>query len=183
MSHLRTSNLFFTSLLYPYINSYLCSPIILLRQVQVLRSQSEFLDFHNPRSAQSVQWAIQAQDAEVPWLFRPGMAKMRERGRCKGLPGGSVAKNLPANTGDGDSVPETGRFPWKRKWQPIPVFLPAKSHEPRSLVGCRLWGCKKSDSTEHHHHHQQADARLTTSVTNYWATTMPGSNSIYLVAM
>jgi len=21
-----------------------------------------------------------------------------------------------------------GRFPWRRKWQPTPVFLPSKSH-------------------------------------------------------
>ena len=37
---------------------------------------------------------------------------------------------------------------WKRKWQPIPVFLPGESHGQRSLVGCRLWGCTKSDMTE-----------------------------------
>ena len=38
--------------------------------------------------------------------------------------------------------------PWKRKWLPIPVFLPRKSHEQRSLVGCSPWGCKESDMTE-----------------------------------
>ena len=26
-----------------------------------------------------------------------------------------------------------GRFPWRRAWQPTPVFLPGKSHEQRSL--------------------------------------------------
>ena len=26
-------------------------------------------------------------------------------------------------------------FPWRRKWQPTPVFLPGKSHGQRSLVG------------------------------------------------
>ena len=29
---------------------------------------------------------------------------------------------------------------WRRKWQPIPVFLPGESQGWRSLVGCRLWG-------------------------------------------
>ena len=29
---------------------------------------------------------------------------------------------------------------WRRKWQPIPVFLPRESQGPGSLVGCRLWG-------------------------------------------
>ena len=29
---------------------------------------------------------------------------------------------------------------WSRQWHPTPVLLPGKSHGPRSLVGCRLWG-------------------------------------------
>ena len=27
-----------------------------------------------------------------------------------------------------------GKSPWRRKWQPTPVFLPGKSHEQRSLA-------------------------------------------------
>ena len=41
----------------------------------------------------------------------------------------SVVKNLPANAeaaGDVGSIPESGRFPWRKKWQPTPVFLPGK---------------------------------------------------------
>ena len=37
---------------------------------------------------------------------------------------------------------------WRRKWQPIPVFLPGESQGQGSLVGCRLWGCTESDTTE-----------------------------------
>ena len=37
---------------------------------------------------------------------------------------------------------------WRRKWQPIPVFLPGESQGRRSLVGCRLWGRTESDTTE-----------------------------------
>ena len=37
---------------------------------------------------------------------------------------------------------------WRRKWQPTPVFLPGGSHEQKTLVGCRLWGCTESDTTE-----------------------------------
>ena len=37
---------------------------------------------------------------------------------------------------------------WRRKWQPTPVFLPGESQGRRSLVGCRLWGCTESDTTE-----------------------------------
>ena len=37
---------------------------------------------------------------------------------------------------------------WRRKWQPTPVFLPGESQGWRSLLGCRLWGCTESDTTE-----------------------------------
>ena len=42
-----------------------------------------------------------------------------------------VAKNLPANAGDikdAGLIPGSGRFPWRRPWQPSPVFLPGESH-------------------------------------------------------
>ena len=35
--------------------------------------------------------------------------------------------------GDVDSVP--GKIPWRRVWQPTPVFLPGESHGQRSLAG------------------------------------------------
>ena len=38
--------------------------------------------------------------------------------------------------------------PRRRKWQPTPVFLPGESQGQRSLMGCRLWGCTESDTTE-----------------------------------
>ena len=41
--------------------------------------------------------------------------------------------------------------PWRWKWQPIPVFLPGKSHGERSLVVCSPWSHKGSDMTEHTH--------------------------------
>jgi len=37
---------------------------------------------------------------------------------------------------------------WKRKWQPTPVFLPGESQGRGILVGCHLWGCRESDTTE-----------------------------------
>ena len=48
-----------------------------------------------------------------------------------------VVKNLPTNAGDVRDtglIPGSGRFPWRRKWQPTPVFLPGESHGQRSLV-------------------------------------------------
>ena len=38
--------------------------------------------------------------------------------------------------------PWVGKIPWRRQWQPTPVFLPGKSHRQRSLVGYSLRGCK-----------------------------------------
>ena len=37
---------------------------------------------------------------------------------------------------------------WRRKWQPIPVFLPGESQGRGSLEGCRLWGRTESNTTE-----------------------------------
>ena len=39
-------------------------------------------------------------------------------------------------------------MPWRRKWQPTPVFLPGESQGWGSLVGCHLWGNTESDTTE-----------------------------------
>ena len=39
--------------------------------------------------------------------------------------------------------PWVRKIPWRRKWQPTPVFLPGKSHGRRSLVGYSLWSCKR----------------------------------------
>ena len=37
---------------------------------------------------------------------------------------------------------------WRRKWQPIPVFLPGEFHGQRNLEGYSLWCCKELDTTE-----------------------------------
>ena len=42
-------------------------------------------------------------------------------------------------------------IPWRRKWQPTPVFLPGESHGQRSLVGCSPRGHKELDMTERIH--------------------------------
>ena len=42
-----------------------------------------------------------------------------------------------------------GKIPWRRKWEPTPVFLPGESHGQRSLEGYSPWSCKESDTTGH----------------------------------
>ena len=37
---------------------------------------------------------------------------------------------------------------WRRKRQPVPVFLPGESHGQRNLVGYSSWGRKESDMTD-----------------------------------
>ena len=44
--------------------------------------------------------------------------------------------------------PWVGKIPWRRGWQPIPVFLSGKSHRQRSLEGYAPQGLKELDTTE-----------------------------------
>ena len=48
-----------------------------------------------------------------------------------------MVKNLPA-------MQETwvGKIPWRREWQPTPIFLSEESHGQRSLVGYSPWGLR-----------------------------------------
>ena len=58
-----------------------------------------------------------------------------------------MVKNLPA-------MQETqvqflvGKIPWRREWQPTPVFLPGEFHGQRNLAGYRPWGRQQLDMTE-----------------------------------
>ena len=65
-----------------------------------------------------------------------------------------VVKNPPANARDAKRHRFdfwVGKIPWRRKWQPAPIFLPGKFHGRRSLVGYSPWGRKESDMTERLH--------------------------------
>ena len=48
-----------------------------------------------------------------------------------GFPGGLDGKESACNA---DSIPGSGRLPWRREWKPTLVFLPRESHEQRSLA-------------------------------------------------
>ena len=66
----------------------------------------------------------------------------------KGFPGGSDSKESACNVGDLGSIPGKGRFPWRKEWQPTPVFLSGEAHGQRSLSGYSPWRYKESDTTE-----------------------------------
>jgi len=48
--------------------------------------------------------------------------------------------------------PWVGKIPWRRAWQPTPLYLPGKSHGQRNLVGFSPVGRKEADMTEVTYH-------------------------------
>ena len=44
--------------------------------------------------------------------------------------------------------PWVRKIPWRRKWQPTPVFLIGESRGQGNLAGYSPWGCKESARTE-----------------------------------
>ena len=125
-----------------------------------------------PRDRTQVSRLLHWQAGSLP-LAPPG-----EPYTSKGFPGGKVLKNPPASAGDaGDLglIPESGKIPWRRAWQPTPVFLPGESHGHRSLAGYSPWGPKESDMTEclththtHTHTHMHTHAHVYTHTHVGW---------------
>ena len=68
-----------------------------------------------------------------------------------GCPGGSSGKEPASQYRRHKSrgfSPWVRKIPWRRAWQPTPVFLSGKSHGERSLAGYSPWGHKESDTIE-----------------------------------
>jgi len=61
-----------------------------------------------------------------------------------GFPGASVVKGstCQCRRHKKQANPWIRNSPWRRKWQPTPVFFPGKSRGQRSLVGYSPWGHK-----------------------------------------
>ena len=83
---------------------------------------------------------------KIPWTEEPGLLQSVESRRV----GHDCATSLSLFT----------FMHWRRKWQPAPVFLPGESQGRGSLVGCRLWGCTESDTTEATRQQQQQQQGL-----------------------
>ena len=64
------------------------------------------------------------------------------------FPGDSVVKNPPANAGDTGDRHSIRKIPWRRKWQPTPVFLPGESHGQRKPGGLHSMGSQELETTE-----------------------------------
>ena len=81
-------------------------------------------------------------------LHNPQLAECMD---VKGFPGGTGGKEPACQCRRHKTCrfdPWIGKIPWRRKWQPTPIFLPGESHGQRSLVGYSPWGHKELDTTE-----------------------------------
>ena len=60
-----------------------------------------------------------------------------------GIPWWLNGKESTCNARHAGLDPWVDKSPWRRKWQPTPVFLPGKSLGQRSLAGYSPWGCER----------------------------------------
>ena len=65
-----------------------------------------------------------------------------------GFPGSSSGKESTCKSRRREFDSLIRKIPWRRKWQPAPVFLPVKSHRQGSLVGYSPRSCKGLDMIE-----------------------------------
>ena len=72
-----------------------------------------------------------------------------------GFPGSSVGKESACQCRRPGFEPWVGKIPWRRKWQPSPVFLPGESRGQRRMAGYSPWGCRVRHDwmTKHTHTH------------------------------
>ena len=71
-----------------------------------------------------------------------------------GFPGGASGKESTYQSRWCGFNPWVQKMPWRRKWQPTPVFLPGGCHGQGSLVGCRPWGCSGAQLSNWTHTHK-----------------------------
>ena len=70
----------------------------------------------------------------------------------KAFPGGSDGKSICLRCRRPGFNPWVRKIPWRREWQPTPVFLPEEFHGHRCLVGYSPWGYKESDTDKATNH-------------------------------
>ena len=90
-------------------------------------------------------------EVELPFMFQIFLGNIQIQMVNKeiyptlmGFPGGKV-ENPAANAAESLCM---GKIPWRRAWQPTPVFLPGESPGQRSLAGYNSQDCKELDTTE-----------------------------------
>ena len=119
---------------YPY--SFLVAAVMSYHKLRGLQSSPVL----QVRSQNESHWA-KIKLSSLPEVPRENLSPCRSS---------SLVKNPYANTTDvADGFdPWVGKIPWRRKWQPTPVFFPGKFHGQRSLVNYSPWDHKESNMTQ-----------------------------------
>ena len=60
----------------------------------------------------------------------------------------AIKKLSAMYTGSPTFDPWFRKIPWRRAWQPTPLFLPGEFHGQKSLAGCSPWGRKEWNTAE-----------------------------------
>ena len=60
-----------------------------------------------------------------------------------GFPGGSMGKESTCQYRRCRMDPWVRKIPWRREWQPTPVFLPGESHEQGAWRATDQWGSQR----------------------------------------
>ena len=82
------------------------------------------------------------------WTIREFSVFKILRPPALGLPWWLKRKRICLQCGKHRFDTQVGKIPWRRKWQPSPVFLPQEFHGQRSPAGYSPWCHKESDTTE-----------------------------------
>ena len=95
-------------------------------------------------------WALWADSCYNLAMGEAQMCTIQNSSHCFrfGLPRSCTGKESTCQSRRHRFDPWVRKIPWRRKWQPTPVFLPGESHGQRSLAGDSPWGHKESDITE-----------------------------------
>ena len=130
------------SLLTPTVQYLSEPPASVFRAVTLVQAASQ----PHPDYCNKLDWSPQA---STLFLFNPSPHYCNQ---CDLYRYGKIKFELPWWLSSKESScqcrryrfdPWVGKIPWKRKWQPTPVFLPGEFHEQRSLADYSPWGCKE----------------------------------------
>ena len=99
------------------------------------------------------RWAAMALNLSVVIWIKVTCLRVSFVDQQCSLPGGAAVKNPPANAQRHKRHrfdPWVRKIPYRRKWQPVPVFSPGKFHGQRSLAGLQRighdWARREQDS-------------------------------------
>ena len=104
-----------------------------------------------PWTVKTMRFSCLVISACLSTVYRPRLTLTWEVSRlyikmvciASGFPGGASGKAAACQCGRFKRRrfdPWVGKIPWRRVWQPTPVFVPGESHGQKSLEGYSPWG-------------------------------------------